>query len=302
MGKLRALCALQTNPESNQRCLAQNKKFTMDEENVVLGATQRGAETDNNIHSGSRNENISQQHNETPRPQSNRKMNEIAWEEMAEDRWGTNPLVAGISHSLLDDLLGWAIAGTEDRKVSGNESASSSSVLGDLPDAPLMPSFLHKIHLEGTRILQQGEASSEVKSNLWERLDQSALVAMGMFLEEMMTASLLPYAVQHSKYCRSLDEASENGETSSKWVIPPSEAIHGVAQQSLVQSNSSSTVASFPVSRPPTHSSCLNEDDSQNQSSVSSEEAHKRFADSHDTSEDKFAHFLTPLYKKKRLT
>ena len=78
------------------------------------------------------------------------------------------------------------------------------------------------------------------QSLFYERFHHSAAVAIGMFTEEMLTASLLPLAQQYVQYCRHHDDADENNDC-RKWTLPPEEAILKLFQDSnMIHSNNTS--------------------------------------------------------------
>jgi hypothetical protein len=78
--------------------------------------------------------------------------------------------------------------------------------------------------------------ASSKKSHLYKSLDDSALVALGMVWEEMITASLLPLARQHVARCRRLEHnmaprSSDVVHTDpfQEWTLPPEQAIWRLA-------------------------------------------------------------------------
>ena len=61
------------------------------------------------------------------------------------------------------------------------------------------------------------------QSSLYERFHHSAAMAIAMFTEEMMTATLLPLAQQYVQYCRHHNH--HDNEDCRVWTLPPEEAI-----------------------------------------------------------------------------
>lgn len=99
------------------------------------------------------------------------------------------------------------------------------------------------------------------RTHLYESMDTSALVALGMAWEDAITTSLLPLARQHVARCRRLEQQklSETRSTHDmsnrseqearmdpfqEWTLPPEQAIWRLAQEG--------TSASLPSSLPPT--------------------------------------------------
>jgi hypothetical protein len=78
---------------------------------------------------------------------------------------------------------------------------------------------------------------------LLEKFDISALIAIGMLVEEMITVSLLPLAQDHVNRCRALEQVEDDHSSNNKrkrqqqtydmkqqhsffqWTLPPDEAI-----------------------------------------------------------------------------
>lgn len=131
--------------------------------------------------------------------------------------------------------------GTKKRKRSGKAKASSgnisyqdfssslspSNMLRSLPNIPIRPSVLHYLHDCFVETMEQENTSDKeeakrVNSMCWESLDTSALVALGIIVEEMLTATLIPLAEMHVHRCRHIAEQEASSEA---WTLPPTEAI-----------------------------------------------------------------------------
>ena len=98
------------------------------------------------------------------------------------------------------------------------------------------------------------EEQRKVKSHLYETLDDTALVALGMAWEEAITASLLPLARQHVARCRKLEETAKDTNSITtepdmdafhQWTLPPEQAIWKLAQEEVA-------TPGIPSARPPT--------------------------------------------------
>jgi hypothetical protein len=100
----------------------------------------------------------------------------------------------------------------------------------------------------------------EFAEKLHQSFGESALVAIGMILEEMLTASLLPLAGLHVQRCRELEKVHSEEETESlllnpingqsipshqtninetetpfqEWTLPPEEAMFKLLEQGMV--------------------------------------------------------------------
>jgi hypothetical protein len=153
----------------------------------------------------------------------------------------------------LDTLLGWATHVTgpnaETVRTTTHEQESkhnnSPSLVGDTPPAPLRPSELQVLHKAMQDFIRSNSNKNSQSANndswpkLYHKFDVSALVAMGMVWQDMVTASLLPLAQQHVEHCRhrlSLsqdhhDETNNNTTTTllpdvtTMWTLPPEEAL-----------------------------------------------------------------------------
>ena len=171
----------------------------------------------------------------------------------------------------VDRLVGWATHVTQEGKsdevteVSSTDGPSPPNpLLGIQPDSPLPMSMLHQLIHANAR----GKFKNEPE--LTGSFGTSALVALGMVLEEMMTANLLPLAERHVRRCRELEKEEEaRGEGKAvdnnmqkekrsfqEWTLPPEEAIYNL----MVHSNpvaDSTGQGLLPTALPPTRFSTI---------------------------------------------
>jgi hypothetical protein len=158
------------------------------------------------------------------------------WNLVASSSSGTTTLSEYLPNMEVDTLLGWATHTTH----AGRPSAARPlpNPLLDLPSTPLRSGELYLIHQAMVDfILAAGGSFNDSPANLlYRQFDQSALVSLGICLEEMMTASLLPLACAHVRRCRALEEEEEQQEGTNDdgaaredvltaWTLPPEEAI-----------------------------------------------------------------------------
>lgn len=240
----------------------------------------------------------------------------VEWDRLAASRWGQDRLDRYISIPELDDLIGWnchLVAPTSSPIDRNSDNCPTTNATG-LPliapnrllglatsNVPLRPSLLkHLIQDPATNILKaideatiaaslsdQERQPRKRTSNgpLWEAMNHSTAVALGILAEEMITATLLPLAEKHVKRCRWLQERQEESARSNRnsneikalgseaafhhWTLPPEEAILQIFHTEITDSASTSgkpsqsTPDSFaewtnghgllPTTRPPTH-------------------------------------------------
>jgi hypothetical protein len=110
---------------------------------------------------------------------------------------------------------------------------------------------LKYLHDRFVEIIEKENASNGTETEMdndacWESLDTSALVALGVIVEEMLTASLIPLAEMHVHRCRHIEDHQVSSE---EWTLAPTEAI-----MKLMASQTPSYVnplGSFPTTRTP---------------------------------------------------
>ena len=200
---------------------------------------------------------------------------DIDFNAIANRHWGNDSCTKLLPIPELDSLVGWATHvthnGTQEENSSHSNDTTSKTkslengltynpLIGIQPDAPLPTSHLDTlIHNKARGITPKvmrppfpGIPNEEIgpyQSTLGQ-LDTSALVAMGMILEEAITANLLPLAEYHVQRCRALEQLEEeyeqkkealgeyipsNHERTSfhQWTLPPEEAIFNIMMSSL---------------------------------------------------------------------
>jgi hypothetical protein len=142
----------------------------------------------------------------------------------------------------VDDLVGWA---TSHRGNDDNAWLPNSMLRAEVP--PPMPSqiaFLRQVLenklLDRMKQLHPNETvdrSSERAHNVINRIDQSALVALGISLEEALISAMIPLATAHAKQQSWINhrqkECSGNGQTPVN--LPITEAIAKLASDKSVQ-------------------------------------------------------------------
>ena len=141
----------------------------------------------------------------TKRPKAER---ELPLEHLVETRWATDPLRSKVTSAEYDEVLGWA---THVTAPFGDSAATFQPLVG-LPDVPPPNSFLQ---------LVDAYASQQCTKEQLKTFDISALVTMGICLEEMLTVSFLPLAQKHVERCRQLSDE----DAFRAWTLPPEEAI-----------------------------------------------------------------------------
>eukprot|EP00934_Nitzschia_sp_Nitz4_P007338 Nitzschia sp. Nitz4//scaffold112_size70979//22144//23478//NITZ4_005898-RA/size70979-processed-gene-0.35-mRNA-1//1//CDS//3329533253//7328//frame0 len=142
--------------------------------------------------------------------------------------WGQRSLQRRLDLDQLDRLIGLA-HGTEhgfplhgegddiQRRPMANSHAPQDAFWSGLlqnPNTPLPPSMLNFFS-------QRAIQNPEFDDQLSEQFGDSALVAVGMFIEEIITASLLPHAGFHVLRCRALEMIGDLDDTDSS-LSPPS--------------------------------------------------------------------------------
>jgi hypothetical protein len=149
----------------------------------------------------------------------------VQWDTLADTKWGRNPLTRYVSVPELDDLVGFAT------HVQSPVPVVNVNPLLGLPDTPLQPSLLMYLENTVSEIL-----SAQKRSDQWESFDQSALIAIGTALEEMITTNLLPLAQLHVNRCRQLEVIPGNEERLfSEWTLPPEEAVEKLVEKAKSQ-------------------------------------------------------------------
>jgi hypothetical protein len=142
----------------------------------------------------------------------------VDWSEHVRGHFGQDVLHEFLSVPELDTLVGWAT------HVNGYKTNQTTSVLWGLPNESLPPFMLDYIN----DIWLSFNANDSINSTT-TTLDTTALVALGMLVEECVTTSMLPLARAHVRQCR-----AEPPDKFCNWTVPPEEAISS-SQEEVVQ-------------------------------------------------------------------
>jgi len=126
---------------------------------------------------------------------------------------GRTSSATSIHPAELDNLVSWAT----------RQSATFNPLLRLSGEAPFSPSLLEYVYQSGlarvgrqrsqttrttssTTAPQQRQEQENDAEKVWKSLDTSAMVAIGMALEEMVTMALLPLAAKHVARCRRIED------------------------------------------------------------------------------------------------
>jgi hypothetical protein len=206
------------------------------------------------------------------------------WDRLAATKWGRNALYKYMTARESSILVGLATtyadeepkiefpmdgespeqADDSDSKPSFQDPAETNPLIG-LPNDPMPPSYLH-------HIVRGALEAEEFDESLNHAFDASAMVAIGMLVEEMVTASLLPLAGLHVLRCRELEDASSDepidqdrqskihpisgqvvqtlrpssfrkeDNSFQEWTLPPEEALHKLYMDGRFQPDTFPTV------------------------------------------------------------
>jgi hypothetical protein len=146
----------------------------------------------------------------------------VDWDEVAHSFWGQTPFTSHMSLPEINHLLGWATNLQDPRESSKNRAYNNP--LDSLPNDPLPPSILAYLNHVASQILDGSTGEQAQMNNDWDSYNTSALDAVAVVLEEMITATLLPLAEQHVQRCRKLESDSEEAAFVA-WTLPPEEAL-----------------------------------------------------------------------------
>jgi hypothetical protein len=199
----------------------------------------------------------------------------VDWFDMAETVFGKDSLVKYLSENEVNELIGWAThhgPPTPPPFKTGRNRRRSRVFphpTCDIPNIPLQPSIFGNLRQQASKILEahdQDPMKNEPHAFLsgttdrpspWGRYDQSALVAVGIAVEEMITASLHGLAQLHVLRCQELQaredmrplisEAAPYSDAESSyeaWTLPPEEAILKLLYRSVPPTNASQSPGS----------------------------------------------------------
>ena len=140
----------------------------------------------------------------------------IDWDDHANQTWGRKQLIKGLGDFERSALLCLATthATEEDadelRESPCRQSPQFQDPKHENPLVPLDSSPLPLSHLN--YFISRSSKVPGFAEKLYRSFGDSALVAIGMILEEMLTASLLPLAGLHVLRCRELENKHSSGE------------------------------------------------------------------------------------------
>ena len=196
----------------------------------------------------------------------------VDFHNLAGRQWGKDSAFRYLPIPEIDSLVGWATHlshnGVKDARNNlvaqpqqqGNNTPQKgvdpNPLLGIQPDGPLPHSHMDTLIHDKARNIIRGRAPGIPKEEadqyecVVESCDTSALVAMGMVLEEAITANLLPLAEYHVQRCRALEQQEEEYELQQEaagillplqyeresfhqWTLPPEEAILNIMESSV---------------------------------------------------------------------
>ena len=134
---------------------------------------------------------------------------------MASSEYGEISLTQRLPFYIVDSLVGWATHVT-----SEYPQANPNPLLDISANSPLRAGELQIIHNAMTEFIINEKAVDFAP--LYREFDQSALVSLGICLEEMITATLLPFARAHVRRCGEIDDPET---LHTELTLPPEEAI-----------------------------------------------------------------------------
>jgi hypothetical protein len=203
---------------------------------------------------------------------------QVHWTTLSGRKWANESLLKYLPHPEIANLIDWAHHKTptndQHHKKPAHDEREPNPLLEAELGSPLPQSQLNYIQ-EKARDLVRGKPDNPNISKakvmdasmkcILESFDNSAAVAMGVMLEEMITANLLPLAEAHVQRCRYLEEQynpqqqvtalPRNLENPSfqQWTLPPEEAIFNTIVSSLsTESNSlEGSLGRLPSTCPP---------------------------------------------------
>jgi len=167
------------------------------------------------------------------------------WDDMAA-KTHDHTLLQSLPYSEIDTLTGWA---THLERPEQSLPTQHHNLLMSLPNDPLPPSLLDYLHHTASHLMLCEKSLRDLK----ESFDTSALVAVGMVLEEMLTATFLPLAQLHVQRCRRMEELTPRNEEAAfqDWTLPPEEALVKIIEDREFEF-SATGVACLPTAAPPT--------------------------------------------------
>ena len=121
-------------------------------------------------------------------------------------------LLESLKNEDVDDLVGLVTASDAHGSTNAQDPQKRNPLLSLQSDSPLPPSYIE--YIKRRALVNQNSTSRDTKKINLGFFDDSAAVAIGMYLEESLTASLLPLAGLHVLRCRAI-EMMTSGELES---------------------------------------------------------------------------------------
>lgn len=199
----------------------------------------------------------------------------INWATLSNRKWAKETLFKHMPHAEVSNLVGWAHHVTHNGERT---DLPANPLLEAQPDSPLPQSHLDFLQ-EKARDLVRGKPNNPNVSRakvmdeslecILDKFDTSAAVSLGVVLEEMITANLLPLAEVHVHRCRQLEQEEEdlekkleaeddhlptNYEAPSfrEWTLPPEEAIfNAIVSSPSADGNRGPESVNLPSTCPP---------------------------------------------------
>jgi hypothetical protein len=160
---------------------------------------------------------------------------------------------------MIDEFVGWATSFTGNNNIDtsaphskmanqgGNDEVEFG--LAHEPTAPPPPSQISFLRqkleaklMERVKTLYPKETSDNISrrtKQLLNKFDSSALVSVGVAIEEMTAAALIPFAKAHVERCRRHSEArssSKQGEElCGAWTLPVAEAVSQLSRDTFAE-------------------------------------------------------------------
>ncbi len=184
------------------------------------------------------------------------KVRMVDFDHQGNKKWGTRLLFETLDESEIDTLVG--LANLQTTPVSSSSTATfhdpqwHNPLLSVSFDAPLPPSQTHyiKSRIQNNVVVQRTSDDEEDRrkgkkkdsKGKYENIpfDDSAAVALGMYLEECITASLLPLAGLHALRCQAI-ESMESAE--AEFDTMPVESYRNGEGHDEIRSNHASAYA-----------------------------------------------------------
>lgn len=204
------------------------------------------------------------------------------WDLIASSEFGgATPLMQYLSHSELETLIGWATHVSLPHRTT----SCVNPLLAPSSNAPLRPGELQIIHNAMTEFITNNKEEDANFQSLYREFDQSALVALGICLEETMTAALLPAAQAHVRRCRSIADTEK---LQTELTLPPEEAILKLRPRDWEENVNTGLATARPATRAQPSKEVVDNDASTSNQQQAQQDALHRWLHSHDIDPDYF--------------